>query len=71
MRRFLNRLCLLSAALMVVTAAQAQDVEQRVRDQLRLLQPDLVVEQVSPVEGSGLYQVQLKGGQFLYINDTV
>lgn len=48
----------------------ADPVEQQVRKQLKLLQPDLMIEEVSPVAGSPLYQVQLSGGQFLYVDES-
>lgn len=54
---------LVFGACMSAPAIAAPEV---IRQQLVQLQPDLVIEQISAVEGSGLYQVQIKGGQFLY-----
>lgn len=42
-----------------------------VRQKMLRLQPDLVIEQVSPAAKSGWFQVQVRGGQFLYVDEAV
>lgn len=56
--------------LLTAMPVQAEETEQHIRGQLLRLQPDLKIEQVSIVQGSALYQVQLAGGQFLYVDKT-
>lgn len=63
---------LLSLTLMFsAAAAWADPVEERVRARMQALQPDLKIEQVQPAAKQGLYQVQLRGGQFLYTDAEV
>lgn len=59
-----------SGLLLLLTAHVARADEQKIREQLERLQPDVVIERISVVEGSGLYQVQLADGQFLYTDKT-
>lgn len=67
----LKKSLFMACSLMLCTSGvHAGDVQERVRSQLKKLQPDLGIEQVVPVAGAGLYQVQLQGGQFLYVNET-
>lgn len=62
--------CLLASMLMWPVAwLHAQTPEQHIRAQLGLLQPDLAIEHINLVSGSSLYQVQVGGGQFLYVDD--
>ncbi len=61
---------LLLLSLMLASAVYAQTAEQQIREQLVRLQPDVVVEEVARVADSGLYQVQLAGGEFLYVDET-
>lgn len=51
--------------------AWAESSTDFVRKQLLRLQPDLVIEQVSPAAKSGWFQVQVRGGQFLYVDEAV
>lgn len=60
----------LACLLLAAVPAQADNTEQLIRDRLRALQPDLEVEQVAAVPGAALYQVQLRGGPFLYVDET-
>ena len=58
----------LYCGLVLVLPAQAD--EQRVREQLKQLQPDILIEHIVLIEGAGVYQVQLSVGQFLYVDQT-
>lgn len=69
MRKSLIALCVAVAGGML-GVAQAGSVEDQMRKQLKLLQPDLLIDEISPVSGSSLYQVQLNGGQFLYMDES-
>lgn len=69
MRKSLIALCVAVAGGILGTA-QAGSVEDQMRKQLKLLQPDLLIDEISPVSGSSLYQVQLNGGQFLYMDES-
>jgi len=51
--------------------AWADSSTDSVRKKMLRLQPDLVIEQVSPAAKSGWFQVQIRGGQFLYVDEAV
>lgn len=70
MRVSVIKYLLVAILLSPATLLHAQTSEQHVREQLGLLQPDLVIERIDKVSGSNLYQVQVGGGQFLYIDET-
>lgn len=58
---------LLLALLMSCASVRAQDGSaEQIRQQIARLQPDLAVERVERVAGSDLFEVRLKGGEFLY-----
>lgn len=50
--------------------ATAGTPEELVRERLLALQPDLPIEQLLPSVKQGWYQVQVRGGQFLYVDET-
>ncbi len=50
----------------LVSAVQANDAEQTIRQALHSMQPDLPIEKITASPMPDLYQVQLKGGRLLY-----
>lgn len=50
----------------LASAVQANDAEQKIRQALLSVQPDLPVEKVTSSPMTGLYQVHLQGGRLLY-----
>lgn len=64
--RYLFLLLLLKAGLVWAGA-----LDETVRQRLLALQPDLQIEQLVPAAKPGWYQVQLRGGQFLYVDEPV
>lgn len=62
---------LVAVLLLSVGFAWADSGTEFVRQKMLRLQPDLVIEQVSPAAKSGWFQVQVRGGQFLYVDEAV
>jgi len=62
---------LVAVLLLSVGFAWADSGTEFVRQKMLRLQPDLVIEQVSPAAKPGWFQVQVRGGQFLYVDEAV